>query len=125
MKLKVKIKRIDSTLPLPAYETDGSVGFDLLARADTVIAPQTIGLIPGNIIVEVPKGYMLMVASRSSTPRKKGLMKPHGIGVVDQDFCGPQDECKNWGNSIKFFIKQIDEFGKSLGVGSLLELRNS
>lgn len=92
MKLKVKIKRIDSTLPLPAYETDGSVGFDLLARADTVIAPQTIGLIPGNIIVEVPKGYMLMVASRSSTPRKKGLMKPHGIGVVDQDFCGPQDE---------------------------------
>jgi hypothetical protein len=44
--------------------------------------------------------------------------------LMEGTFCGPQDECKNWGNSIKFFIKQIDEFGKSLGVGSLLELRN-
>lgn len=45
--------------------------------------------------------------------------------LMEGTFCGPQDECKNWGNSIKFFIRQIDEFGKSLGVGSLLELRNS
>jgi len=45
--------------------------------------------------------------------------------LMEGTFCGPQDECKNWGNSIKFFIKQIDEFGKSLGVGSLLDLRNS
>ncbi len=45
--------------------------------------------------------------------------------LMEGTFCGPQDECKNWGNSIKFFIKQIDEFGKTLGVGSLLELRNS
>lgn len=45
--------------------------------------------------------------------------------LMEGTFCGPQDECKNWGNSIKFFIKQIDQFGKDLGVGSLLELRNS
>jgi hypothetical protein len=45
--------------------------------------------------------------------------------LMEGTFCGPQDECKNWGNSIKFFIRQIDEFGRNLGVGSLLELRNS
>lgn len=90
--MKVKIKRIDPTLPLPKYETDGAVGFDLLAREDTVIHAQSIGLIPSNVIVEVPKGYMLMVASRSSTPRKKGLLKPHGIGIIDHDYCGPEDE---------------------------------
>lgn len=44
--------------------------------------------------------------------------------LMEGTFCGPQDECKNWGNSIKFFIRQIDEFGKGLGVGSLLDLRD-
>ena len=37
---------------------------------------------------------MLLVALRSSTPRKKGLHKPHGIGVIDNDYCGDEDEVK-------------------------------
>ncbi|MCD6109747.1 dUTP diphosphatase [bacterium] len=94
MVLKAKIKRIDTTLPLPTYETEGSVGFDILAREETTIPPKEIKLIPGNIIVEVPKGYMLMVASRSSTPKKKGLTPPHGLGIIDHDYCGEQDEIK-------------------------------
>ncbi len=32
--MKVKIKRIDKSLPLPVYETNGSVGFDIIARVD-------------------------------------------------------------------------------------------
>ena len=92
--MKIKIKRIDKSLPLPVYETDGSVGFDILAREDLVIEPKNIALIPANIIVEVPTGYMLIVASRSSTPKKKGLMTPHGFGIIDHDYCGPQDEIK-------------------------------
>lgn len=92
--MRVKITRIDKSLPLPVYETGGSVGFDLLAREDAVIQPKSIELIPGNVIVEVPSGYALVVASRSSTPRKHGLTKPHGIGIIDQDYCGPEDEVK-------------------------------
>lgn len=92
--MKVRIKRIDQTLPLPKYETDGSVGFDLLAREDVTVPPKTIALIPSNVIVEVPKQYMLLLSLRSSTPRKKGLLKPHGIGVIDHDYCGPNDEIK-------------------------------
>jgi len=92
--MKVRIKRIDKSLPLPIYETGGSVGFDLLAREDVVIEPDEIRLIPANVIVEVPKGYALIVASRSSTPQKHGLTKPHGIGIIDQDYCGPTDEVK-------------------------------
>ncbi len=94
MKIKARIKRIDKTLPLPVYETDGSVGFDLVAREETTISPGTIELVPANVVVEVPKGYMLAVASRSSTPRKKGLTPPHGFGIIDHDYCGPQDEVK-------------------------------
>jgi len=90
--MKVRIKRIDASLDLPKYETDGSVGFDFLAREDTKIAPQSVAVIPGNVVVEVPESYMLVVASRSSTPRKKGLLTPHGIGIIDHDYCGPNDE---------------------------------
>lgn len=92
--MKVRIQRIDKTLPLPIYETDGSVGFDILARETTRIEPGKIELIPSNVIIEVPKGYMLMVASRSSTPQKKGLTQPHGFGIIDHDYCGPEDEVK-------------------------------
>jgi dUTP pyrophosphatase len=92
--MKVKIQRLDKSLPLPVYETGGSVGFDVLARESVVIPTGSIELIPANIIVEVPEGYMLIVASRSSTPRKKGLTPPHGFGVIDQDYCGPKDEIK-------------------------------
>ena len=90
--MKINIKRIDKTLPLPKYETAGSVGFDLICRESAEIAPQSIVLIPANVIVETPPGYMLMVCSRSSTPRKFGLMVPQGVGIVDNDYCGEEDE---------------------------------
>jgi len=92
--MKVRIKRLDSSLPLPVYETDGSVGFDILARETITVESGVIELVPANIIVEVPKGYMLVVASRSSTPRKQGLTPPHGFGIIDHDYCGPEDEIK-------------------------------
>lgn len=94
MSMKVNIKRIDKTLPLPKYETAGSVGFDLICRESAEIAPQSIVLIPANVIVETPAGYMLMICLRSSTPRKLGLMMPQGVGIVDNDYCGEEDELK-------------------------------
>ena len=90
--LPVRIMRIDPGLPLPTYETSGAVGFDLLARVETTVEPGRIGRIPANVVVETPPGYMLLVAARSSLPGRKGLSVPHGIGVIDQDYCGANDE---------------------------------
>ena len=90
--MNVKIKRLDKSIPLPIYQTQGSVGFDISAREDTIVSGKSVAVIPGNVIVETPPGYMLMLALRSSTPRKKGLHKPHGIGVIDNDYCGEKDE---------------------------------
>lgn len=92
--MKVKIKRIDKDLPLPLYETKGAVGFDITAREDIEIPAKEILMVPSNLIVEVPEKYMLVVASRSSTPSKKGLTPPHGFGIIDHDYCGPEDEIK-------------------------------
>lgn len=91
-RLDVTIRRIDKALPLPTYATAGSVGFDLLCREDTEISPRKLGLVPGNVIVQTPPGYMLLVTLRSSTPRRKGLLIPHGLGIIDQDYCGEGDE---------------------------------
>ena len=90
--MKVRIKRIDKTLPLPKYETVGACGFDLIVREDKVVEPNSPMLLPTNVIVEVPEGYMLAVMSRSSMVKKTGLIVPHGIGVLDQDYHGPEDE---------------------------------
>lgn len=91
---KVIIKRIDKALALPKYETGGAVGFDLLTRVETVVEAGKVALIPSNIIVKIPEGYMLGLASRASTPIKKGLSTPHGIGIIDTDYHGPEDELK-------------------------------
>lgn len=92
--MNVRITRLPyaKDLPLPKYESAGAVGFDFLASRDVTIAPGQIALIPTGLIIKTPPGYALILASRSSTPRKKGLKKPHGIGVIDQDYCGEKDE---------------------------------
>jgi dUTP pyrophosphatase len=89
--MKVKIIRIDKTLPLPEYQTEGAVAFDLYTRVDSKIEAQSNALLPSNFIIEVPKGHALILASRSST-YKKGLQLVNGIGVIDQDYHGPNDE---------------------------------
>ena len=90
--MQVSIQRIDLTLPLPQYHSQGAVGFDLITRETTVVSPHAIALVPGNVIVRVPEGYALLVVPRSSLPRKKGLICPHSIGVIDQDYHGEKDE---------------------------------
>lgn len=89
--MQIRIKRIDETLPLPEYKTKGAAAFDLYARKALVIKPQTLGYIPTNLIIKTPPGYVLIIAARSSTP-KRGLIIPHGIGIVDADYCGDEDE---------------------------------
>lgn len=90
--MKVKITRIDKSLPLPEYQTKGSVAFDIYSRLPLEIKPKKIVLIPTNLIIQTPKNYMLLIAARSSTPRKLGLKLANGIGIIDQDYCGPEDE---------------------------------
>ncbi len=91
--MKVRITRTRSEAVLPEYKTSGACCFDLVCVEDAVIEPKAIADLPTGLIFGVPEGYMLMVAPRSSTP-KKGVQMPHGIGIIDQDYCGPEDELK-------------------------------
>jgi len=88
--MKVKIKRIDKSFPLPEYHTDGAVAFDLYSRIDAIVEPKKLERLPTNVIIEIPKGYMLEVKDRSSTLKKKGLFV--SVGYIDNDFHGEKDE---------------------------------
>lgn len=93
--MNIKVRRLDKTLPMPEYKTSGAIAFDLYSRLHMEISPFTETLIPLNVVIEVPKGYGLILASRSSYPKKK-LLIPNGIGVIDQDYCGNDNEIQVW-----------------------------
>ena len=90
--MPVKIKRIDRSLPLPEYVTEGSCGFDMYTRTETTIQPNEIVLLPSNLIIETPAGHVLILAPRSSLAKKKGLVMPNSMGIIDQDYSGEHDE---------------------------------
>src|SRR3954465_3405526 len=90
----VRINRLSPAVPLPKYESPGAAGFDLAASQEVTVPPGGVALIPTGIVVEVPRGHFLGVFARSSTPLKRGLMVANGVGVIDEDYCGPRDEIK-------------------------------
>ncbi len=92
--MQLKIKRLDPAVGLPAAATGRSAGFDLAAAADVEIPARSIRLIGTGLVIAIPDGYFLGIFARSSTPLKKGLMVANGVGVIDADYCGPQDEIK-------------------------------
>ncbi len=56
------------------------------------VPPRRIALVPTGLIIEVPSGYCLGIFARSSTPLKRGLMVANGVGIIDPDYSGPEDE---------------------------------
>jgi dUTP diphosphatase len=92
--LNIRIRRLQSDVRLPAYETPGAAAFDLAAASDVLVEPGTVRLVPTGLVIEVPQGFFLGIFARSSTPLKRGLMVANGVGVVDSDYCGPDDEVK-------------------------------
>lgn len=49
------------------------------------------------VCMEIPKGYEAILAPRSSTFKKYGLIQTNSIGVIDNSYSGDEDE---WGMAI-------------------------
>ena len=79
-------------MSLPAYGTSEAAGFDLAASQDLTVAPGQVALVRTGLVIEVPTGHFLAIFARSSTPLKRGLIVSNGVGVVDPDYSGPEDE---------------------------------
>jgi dUTP pyrophosphatase len=92
--MEVPILRLRESVAAPAYATPGSVGFDLSTAQAVDIEPGEIALVGTGLVVATPPGWALLVCLRSSTPKRFGVIQPHGIGVIDQDYCGSEDELR-------------------------------
>jgi len=92
--MRLQIKRLQPGIDLPEPATGRAAGFDLAAAADMEIPPRSIRLVGTGLVIAVPDGYFLGIFARSSTPLKRGLMVANGVGVIDADYCGPEDEIK-------------------------------
>ena len=71
-----------------------SVGdwIDLRAADDVTINAGEFKAIPLGIAMELPKGYEALVAPRSSTFKRHGILLANSIGVIDESYKGDNDE---------------------------------
>lgn len=91
----IRIKRLDKSMPLPEYKTTGAAAFDFYARETTIIPAKKQGVVPTNFIIATPPEYVLIISARSSLAKHyPGLFLANGIGIIDSDYCGPNDEIK-------------------------------
>lgn len=128
MKLKIKVKRINKNIALPEVTEKGD-WIDLRASETvTLNAPQAnvlkrhkvngaeerhrdvefdSKLIRLGVAMQLPKGFEAVALSRSSTYKNFGVILGNSEGVIDQPYCGDNDEWRY--NAIAFRDTTINE----------------
>lgn len=51
-------------------------------------------MIPLGVAMKLPEGFEAVIAPRSSTFKKKHLLQTNSIGIIDETYCGDEDEWK-------------------------------
>lgn len=85
----------DKGINLPIRKTRNSAAYDIETAEDCIIPVFKLGMKP-TLIKTGLKAYMqsdevLLIMPRSSGPKKQGILFPHSIGVIDQDYYGNID----------------------------------
>lgn len=113
MKLKIKVKRINKNLPLPEIIDKGdwidlrsSESVPFTAPQASVLKRHTVDgveeghrdvtfdtkLIRLGVAMQLPKGFEAVVLPRSGTYKNFGVILANSEGVIDQPYCGGNDE---------------------------------
>ena len=85
MKKTVYIKYFSDEIEKLDYIDGKSDWIDLRAAAD-------VKLIPLGVAMELPKGYEAHIVPRSSTFKHFGVIQTNHMGVVDESYCGNNDQ---------------------------------
>ncbi len=92
--VRVGLKRLPhgEGLPLPAYQTPGAAGIDLLAALprDTKIVLEPGGryLVRTGMALDIPQNYEAQVRPRSGLARDHGVTVLNAPGTIDSDYRG-------------------------------------
>jgi len=66
--------------------------FDLRSAEDITMKKDEYKLIPLGIAIQLPYNYEAYIVPRSSTFKNFGLIQANHFGVVDQSYCGNNDQ---------------------------------
>lgn len=65
---------------------------DLRAAETIKLKKGEFRMIPLGVAMKLPKGYEALMAPRSSTFKRHGILLANSIGVIDESYCGNDDE---------------------------------
>lgn len=88
----IKIKYIRDVEKIEVLENGDWI--DLRSAVDIELKQGEFAIIPLGIAMKLPYDYEAHVAPRSSTFKKWGIIQANSIGVIDNSYCGDEDE---WG----------------------------
>ena len=73
---------------------DSEIGnwIDLRSGIDITMKAGSFAIIPLGICVELPDDYEAIIAPRSSTYKKWGIIQVNSIGIIDSSYKGDNDE---------------------------------
>ena len=87
---KVLIKKLDPSVELPSYKSEGASGMDLTAflKKSITIKPKTSSLIPTGISIAFSKDYEIQIRPRSGLAVKNNISVLNTPGTIDSDYRG-------------------------------------
>ena len=65
---------------------------DLRCAVDIMLDKDEEAIIPLGIAMQLPEGYEAHIVPRSSTYKKWGIIQTNSVGIIDETYCGDNDE---------------------------------
>lgn len=90
--MKVKVKEIVSGCFPIRSNGNKSDCFDLYLAEDVSLKKGELSIVKLGVAMQLPKGFIARVYSRSSTPVKLGIGVANGLGFIDNSYHGDNDE---------------------------------
>ena len=87
---KVLIKKLNTTVELPTYKTDGASGMDLMAfiKEPITLKPNSSCLVPTGLSVAFSKDFEIQIRPRSGLAAKNSISVLNTPGTIDSDYRG-------------------------------------
>lgn len=86
--VRLEVRRLDPTVPLPAFAHEGDAGLDLAANVDVEVAPGARAMVPTGLAVAIPAGFAGLVLPRSGLASRHGLTMANAPGLIDAGYRG-------------------------------------
>tara|TARA_S200000501_G_scaffold368309_1_gene405965 strand:+ start:296 stop:733 length:438 start_codon:yes stop_codon:yes gene_type:complete len=88
--VKVLIKKLDPSVELPEYKTNGASGMDLIAfiKNSVHLKPKTSFLVPTGLAVAFPENYEIQIRPRSGLAARNNISVLNTPGTIDSDYRG-------------------------------------